>query len=63
MGGEVVMLAASIAGAALYLKHRPTRAGAWYTLAAWAHANGDAAAERARRRAEYMKEAKAKCHA
>lgn len=61
MGGEVILLAASIAGAALYLKHRPTRASVWYTLAAWAHANGDAASERARRRAEYMKEAKAKC--
>lgn len=44
---------ALIAGA-LWLKYRPTRAGAWNWIAAWAAANRDAAITRDQRRREYL---------
>jgi hypothetical protein len=56
MISEAIIIAAVVAAVALYLKYRPTRAQAWYTVSAWAHANGDAATERARRRRDYLRE-------
>jgi hypothetical protein len=60
---EVVLLGGSLIGGALYLQHRPSRARLWYLLAAWATSNGDAAVERSRRRAEYVREAKERSNA
>jgi hypothetical protein len=43
---EAIALGVPLIGAALYFKYKPSRALLWYTLSAWAAANGHAAQER-----------------
>ena len=52
IGGSFIVLGGA------YLRWKPTRAGMWYALAAWAEANGDAAVLRTQRKREYGAQAR-----
>lgn len=55
---EVALISTFLLSGVSYLKWKPTRAGIWYALAAWAEANGDAAVLRTQRRREYGAQAR-----
>ena len=52
---EVALAGSACLFGIAYLRWKPTRAGVWNYIAAWAAANRDAAITRERRKAEYLK--------
>ena len=55
---EIALIGSVLLGGGAYLRWKPTRAGIWYALAAWAEANGDAAVLRTQRKREYGAQAR-----
>lgn len=51
---EIALIGSVLLGGGAYLKWKPTRAGIWNYIAAWAAANRDAAITREARRREYL---------
>jgi len=51
---EIAAICGFLLGGGAYLKWKPTRAGIWNYIAAWAAANRDAAITREARKREYL---------
>ena len=51
---EIALIGSVLLGGGAYLRWKPTRAGIWNYIAAWAAANRDAAITREARKREYL---------